>query len=105
MAVRMRTWGRWIGVRGHAFGEDGRSSPRDFAHANVEQKDRGLEDIEADQLSDQIAAGNDVVEAGHHQENDDPVVVQTEERTHGRSSAGEVAEDADYDRGDGNANP
>ena len=46
----------------------------------VEQKDRSLEYIEPGDFLDQVAATDDSIETGHHQNDDNPVIVMTKDK-------------------------
>ena len=62
--------------------QDRRRAADDLAGLDVEQIDRGLEQREADQLLDHVAAGDDDVEPRHHQEDRDEVIVVPDECLH-----------------------
>ena len=51
---------------------------QDLSYADEEQKDRGLEDVETDHLLYQMSLGDEDEEPGHHEKDDDPVIVETE---------------------------
>ena len=64
-----------IGIDGECRIDDRRSAADDLSRRDIEQVDRGLEQRQADQLLHHVAAGDDDVETGDHEEDGDPLVV------------------------------
>jgi hypothetical protein len=53
-------------------------SPKDLSHADVKDEDGGLEDAQTQDLLHQVPPGDEDIKAHHHEEDEDPVVVEAE---------------------------
>ena len=62
-----------VGVARRSFQHDRRRAVLDVTDRDVEKEHGGLDDVEADDLLDQVAARHDDVEAGHQQDDRAPL--------------------------------
>ena len=68
------------GVRFHDIGRNDRCrTTLNLPHRDVQQEDGGLKNVQADHRLHQIASRDDHVETGHHQKDDNPVIVKTQD--------------------------
>ena len=61
------------------FDQDGSRPASDLPHADVEDEDGGLEDVQPQDLFHQVPSRDEDIEPDHHQEDEDPVVVEPED--------------------------
>ena len=59
--------------------EDRNFSASHFAHRDIQQKDRGLKNVQTNDRLNQIFTSDDNIESGHHQKDHDPVVIESKE--------------------------
>ena len=67
MSIRKARWNDWSGTAVH------------LAHRDVKQEDGGLKDIQSDHGFDHVLACDNDVKTRHHQEDHDPIVVQSDD--------------------------
>ena len=48
----------------------------DFSHGDIKQEHGRLKNIQTDNRFDQIFASDDDIETGHHQENNNPIIIK-----------------------------
>src|SRR5690606_11736919 len=77
---------QWVGVHGHAICKNWRRAIPDLAHTDVHDYHRGLKNVQTDDLLDEIAVRDHDVETCHHQQDDNPVIIQAKYRAHSASS-------------------
>ena len=74
MAVRIKTWGKGLEYVSQSGERMGAVPPRIFSRRNVKQIHRGLENRQAYELLNHVAAGDDNVQPGHDEEHGDPMI-------------------------------